>query len=211
MAVVNRVARFVLTVVFTCVFDSVASGATVEVVGPKEPFLPSSGGSGPADEPDEIFNVSQSGGRLKWGCAQFAQAFDASGNSSWARVETSSGTQTVWMRFFNSSSSGVVRRIFMDPTLSVVLTVTDPSTTVAVPPPGSTLPASSDPNVGLIVGLTVGLTAAAVILTVVALVLAKRSRAKRAKEMAVKIAERENEINKERTQSMMLLPVKPVY
>ncbi len=69
----------------------------------------------------------------------------------------------------------------MDPTLSVLLLpsdlATDPPSLLAPQTAASTT--ASEPNVGLIVGLTVGLTVLAVLVAVAAMLMARRSRAKK--------------------------------
>ena len=61
----------------------------------------------PDEQPDEVFAVAQSGGAVKWACAQYAKAWDGAENSGWSRIATEAANRTVWMKY--SSPNGVVR------------------------------------------------------------------------------------------------------
>lgn len=118
---------------------------------------------------------------LLWKCARTAQASDGSATSSSVPVVTTAANLTVWMLFQNPPV-GDVRRITMDPSLSVALSVVDASS-------------GSPSNVGLIVGLAVGLTAAAVAIMVVLLVMEKRRREARARaNFSSKMLERQGSV-----------------
>jgi hypothetical protein len=80
-----------------------------------------------------------------------------------------------------------VRRIFMDPTLSVLVATdtTDTSTDGPIQTlPGTTAPG---PNVGLIVGLTVGLVVGTVLITIIVLLVCRQNRLVRSRAMSLEM------------------------